>query len=654
MSLLITLYSLSSAASNLSSDIASEQRGQFVEVEKQLASVSYDVGKGLIEPLQLYPLYPYLQYQLYQRFPERLSQNDINDFFDQYPLLPKRYELQRNWLDYLAKAGRWQDWLVAYQRLPIKSAAYQCGLASAYMATGQQQTGLELATRLWLEGEPQPKECDPLFEQWKKTGKPTASMVTIRYWRAIQAREMRLARYLHRYMDTTSEARALEYEAMLKHPDKIVGVDISVYPQEARDMLVKLYFQRQARKNLEVAAQQWLEFRPQLPAGSGMLADLDMYIGKRLSYEQTDSAYQLLGYLDPAFQYSELTEARLRQLMSAEVIDWNAVLTMIGKLPADIQSDDRWVYWKIHGLENQSEAVGQQDELWNQLAQSRSFYGFLAAARLNLPYQLNDVPPVLDSSVLTDIANNPAVIRASEWLKLDQQLEASQEWNSARSAFNDLQRQHLAALSRKWSWHHRAIIDAIQQQQWNYLDARFPALFGELFDAAASKNEIDSNWATAIARQESAFNPQARSGVGARGLMQLMPTTARHTARKHSLAFAKTDQLYRPETNIALGTAYLADMYQRFDHNRAYASAAYNAGPHRVERWLKERGNAPLDVWIETIPFAETRQYVQNVLAFRVIYAQRAGLEVAMLSPSERLLLAYQQQAETTDADTVN
>lgn len=129
--------------------------------------------------------------------------------------------------------------------------------------------------------------------------------------------------------------------------------------------------------------------------------------------------------------------------------------------------------------------------------------------------------------------------------------------------------------------------------------------------------------------------------------MQLMPKTAKQTAKKHKVPYKRTSQLYDPETNITLGSAYLGDMLKRFNNNPAYASAAYNAGPHRVKKWLKQRGHLPLDIWIETIPFKETRKYVQNVLAFRVIYDRLEGREASLLTEKQVKLLALNQNKKT-------
>jgi soluble lytic murein transglycosylase len=655
-SLLIVLSSQTSAANDGSPDRVKPDdavnRTQFVELEKQLKTAPYAEVAGLIAPLKDYPLYPYLQYQVYERFPERLTQAEVSRFLDAYPLFPRRTRLQQAWLKQLAKENHWSQWLTAYQKLPVKSEIYQCDLARAYLETGQQKQGMALAAELWTVGKSLPAQCDPLFEQWMKHGNPTAAVANSRYWLAIQADETRLGNYLHRFLKGDANKLASAYEALLKQPEQMLAADLSVFPESARQFLIKKTFQGLARQNPEATAERWITYRQTLPAKSSLTTGLDLYIGRRLINSQSSGTAALLNRLDPEFQNAGLTEARLLQALgAAKDIEWLTIQTLIERLPETLKASDRWRYWYARAVQNIAPDTPALEGIWNQLAQSRSFYGFLAAARQNLPFNLNNEPLTEDAAVLAALQKNPAVRRAKEWLALNRRDEATREWYSARASVNQSEREHMAALAFDWGWYHQAIMDAVQQQQWNYLEVRFPVLFADVFDSAAGKNKIDPTWATAIARQESAFKSEVVSRAGARGLMQLMPATARATSRKHGVPLAGVDQLFEPETNIALGTAYLADMYERFDRNRAYASAAYNAGPNRVDRWLKERGHLPLDAWIETIPYDETRNYVQNVLAFRVIYGQRSGQAVTMLSPDERLLLASRDKAEAGTAE---
>jgi soluble lytic murein transglycosylase len=173
---------------------------------------------------------------------------------------------------------------------------------------------------------------------------------------------------------------------------------------------------------------------------------------------------------------------------------------------------------------------------------------------------------------------------------------------------------------------------------WNDTELRFPLSFEELFEKNSKINQIPKHLLIALARQESAFHVEATSPVGAKGLMQLMPRTAKQVASKNNIIFDTDDGLYDPKINIALGSLYFGKMLKRFDGNRILAIASYNAGPTRVRRWEKQtKGEIPFDAWIESIPFNETRNYVQNVLAFAVIYAKKLGAGEQMINEQEKI-----------------
>ncbi|MFG1491312.1 transglycosylase SLT domain-containing protein, partial [Oceanospirillum sp. HFRX-1_2] len=259
---------------------------------------------------------------------------------------------------------------------------------------------------------------------------------------------------------------------------------------------------------------------------------------------------------------------------------------------------------------------------------------------LGQPFNLNYEPASFSASLQQGLLLLPSVRRMYELVQLEEFEYARQEWNLLFPTLDDEQKYALSHLAGSWQWHSQAIAGAALIRKWNDLQLRFPLEYADLYQQFSDKQKIPLNWALSITRQESAFNPLARSGVGAMGLMQLMPKTAKQTAKKIRQSLKKTKELYNPATNIALGTAYLAQMLDRFDGSRIYATAAYNAGPYRVKSWLKKRGHLPLDIWVEVIPYEETRIYVQRVLEYGVVYDMMANRPARLLDDNERQLLA--------------
>ena len=238
------------------------------------------------------------------------------------------------------------------------------------------------------------------------------------------------------------------------------------------------------------------------------------------------------------------------------------------------------------------------------------------------------------------LEETPAFNEPLSFFTLQEATRARREWNFTTKGYSDIELRIAARVAEKWGWHEQAIRAMIKAKAWDDLSPRFPLAYRDNFVSKARSEDIPVTWSLAIARQESAFMADARSSAGALGLMQLMPATAREVARESNFRLKSNQELTIPETNIELGTAYLGKMFRRFSHNRILASAAYNAGPTRVQRWIDP--DLPADIWIETIPFKETRNYVQNVLVFAAIYGRKLGQQTPMIYQHELMDFAQE------------
>ena len=206
-------------------------------------------------------------------------------------------------------------------------------------------------------------------------------------------------------------------------------------------------------------------------------------------------------------------------------------------------------------------------------------------------------------------------------------------------------------LAHNWGWHSRAISTVAAAGEFDDLNIRYPLPWREDFENHAKTAGIPDSWAYGVARSESLFMRDVRSSAGAIGLMQLMPATGKSTAREISLPYAGLTTLTDSASNIRLGTWYLGKMYARFSNNRVLATAAYNAGPHRVEDWLPATGTLDARIWIENIPFNETRGYVRRVLTDEAIFHWRLTGELRRISSELPHIAAEPKSARTTDTD---
>ncbi len=600
------------------------------------------LSDAIHQALSAYPLYPYLEYRVLQSSLESQSEARINDFLERNQSTPLYGRLLFAWARHTGEQGQWDSFNSAWQKIQRPNTQLKCLNGQYQLEQGNLAEAWGQARQLWTVGHSQPDICDPLFDTWLKSDDFRSADALNRYRAALIKGREGLSAYVKRFItDPAHQAEAKRALSLYQNPQQLLDdpARLSSRAPGASDLL-EMTVRRLARQDLEAAIRLWIRDRTRLGIAAEDQDELTEYLGVWYSKRFPDTKGRaLLAQLDPNFRNGELTGWRARLALSER--NWPEVLKLIEKLPDDERQSDRWRYWSAIAKQGQ----GQQDrETLASLAQERSFYGFMAAQILGRTYELNNQPASLDNAQLDALAALPAFTRIRELLALERYTDARSEWNLATADMSTEQIHHAAHLVSRWGWHHQGIRGAISSRQWDDMQLRFPNPYPELYSRHAVARNIDPAWALAVTRQESAFWMGAKSRVGARGLMQLMPATARATARRHGINLPALSKLSEPDTNIQLGTAYLSEVSERFNGNQAYATAAYNAGPHRVSRWLDARGALPLDIWIETIPYDETRSYVQNVLSFRVIYERLSERPVALFSDQEFATLALNQQ----------
>jgi len=649
--LLLYVFPLSSilaeAAVVSGSDLASDsgpitaklqaQRLLYDELNTSLNKGRLTYAQQRLDRLADYPLKPYIETKILSRQLESQSSDTINQFIANHQDLPAAAMLQQKWLNTLAARKNWRGYQSAYQQFPARGSHYKCLMLKAEMKLGHLASQLDKVTAMWVQGESQPKSCDPVFSYWERKGGLTSSIAETRFWNAVEARNFSLARYIEKKIDQKQGKKdAKLFWQVRNNPERWLKTKTFSADNKTHLIIIDYAIRRLAQKNLRLAAQRWLTLRTGLNVDHASAEKLNYYLSIRLATRFYDDAEALIAKLDPQYQDAEITQWRIRLALSKQ--NWGYVQQLIARLPEKERLSSRWHYWQAVAEQNITGKA--QDVSFGQIAGDRSYYGFLASEQLGQPFSLNYEPAVFSAELQQKLLRLPAVQRMQELVQLGQFGYARQEWNLIFARLDAEQRHALAHLAKGWQWHSQAIVGAAQISKWNDLQLRFPLEYQDLYQTFTGQQKIPLNWALSITRQESAFNPMARSGVGAMGLMQLMPATAKQTARRSKQPLKNMKELYNPKTNIALGTAYLAQMLERFNGSRIYATAAYNAGPHRVKQWLEQRGHLPLDVWIELIPFKETRRYVQRVLEYGVVYDMMASRPAHLLQDNERELLA--------------
>lgn len=627
--------------------------------------------------LEDYPLAPYLAYYRLLRYLSKAREADVLAFRSRYQDSRLGDRLMTHWLENLARRKQWTLYARHYDPALAPGTTPACHGAWAQLQTatseGERAEAVAAATTLWLAPRSQPKACDPLFEALIDGGHITPSLAWDRFMLALEAQRPALARYLLRFLDPPRLALG---EALLARTSwaararTLIALETAAPAAGARADALTFALRKwagQDREGAEAALGAWRDQLPSSSQASVRMALLDEQLARDDMARLTELPWP------PAELKGESTADLVERFAEKALGDgaWGALLIWLERMPGWMQGQVRWQYWRAHselalGLGEAAPPLGAPPEptpapaappllsahppsqlspltmspgaRLAALAKDRSYYGFLAADRLAQPYQLATERPAYRFDIFERVAQDPAVRRAFELRALGERPEARLELLDAARRLNREETLHLAALADQAGWHRMAIAATVQGEHWDVLDLRFPLAFEGPLRARADATALPPSWLFAITRQESAFMSDARSRVGALGLMQLMPGTARLVAKDLGLNLDSRWAILEEETNLTLGSHYLKQLSDQFDGHRVLASAAYNAGPHRVSQWHQRFGGGTTAEWIERIPFDETRRYVQNVLAYAVIYGARLGEETPLFRPQERLV----------------
>ena len=629
-------YSLAISVSATPVNNLETQRAEFDEVRQTLDKLSSRkaVPKQLrqrVNALKDYPLYPYLQLSLFKRQLEKRSVEDINAFLTTYKKLPFKHSLRVLALKKKFKRRQWQDVIALYR--PGDRVSYQCMQLTALYKSKQQQEALAQVDSLWLTGSSLPNQCDYIIKRWQKAGKQTSQLTMQRIELTLKKREGRLAKYLAKSLNAKDKATYLYWKKLYNKPQMVSKSHYWKKRGHFANIAMKIAIERITHRDIDKAITLIDRIEKHIGFTEKTRLQLINNIALRAMLKEKESAQFALSHIT----WSALNTAKQEQILRHLVTigQWATISELYMAHYQVIDAPLEWQYWYASSLEE----LGSKEKaktLYGEIAKKRRYYGFLASDKLGQSYSLNHQKLAKDNAIISALKNNDYLRRASEFYLLGDDLPARREWYQLVKPLTEEQRVAAAHIANEWQWHNRAIITLTMTAQRDDLDLRFPMPHQRDFIVQAKAQDMTLSWPLAIARQESAFLKDATSSAGARGLMQLMPGTAKLQAKKDGVLYYSRKQLHEPSLNIKLGTAYLSDMLGRFDNNLAVAAAAYNAGPHRVKHWVKEE--LAQDQWVESIPYRETRSYVKNVLAYAVIYqhhlSQTQRLPSAAINPA--------------------
>ncbi|NCP65176.1 MAG: transglycosylase SLT domain-containing protein [Paraglaciecola sp.] len=603
---------------NPSSSLLEQQRGWYVQAERLADNPKNRSFQKLLTQLDGYPLTPYLQQAYLVQYPFLSNREAIEQFLDDYQDSPLDRPLRKKWLEYLGKKNQADAFMQAYR--DVGDAALACKYAEFGLADEKQKyAALAAIGELWVVGDSQPKACDNVFRIWQKAGLRTPEKVWQRLTLAADGGNHTLIPYLKTLLPDSQKYLADLWLQVRRSPSQVSRLSIfpNKFPDYERQIMV-YGLNRLVWNDRDLALRSWQKLSSQFNFTDQEQQQIAEKFALALVIINHPQAEQWLERAASQNQDEELLRWHLAHVLRQQ--DWKHALDVIEFAPANLSQDYVFQYWQARALEevNAPEQAKQGFEL---LADQRHYYGFLASGKLAKKTNLNDTPLHYTQSELDSIASLPAAQRALEFRRLERPVSARREWMFLQSQLNEQQLKIAAVVADQHGWHDQAIFTFSKAGYLDDLSRRFPMAFDETLKTSAQKQNIDPAWAFAIVRRESSFMPDASSGAGAMGLMQVLPSTARYLVKQKFT----TSTLYDPKTNVELGTQYMRYLLDKMDNNPILATASYNAGWRRVRNWLPEKTSMPMDLWVETIPYKETRNYVKAVLAYQQIYREQLG-----------------------------
>ena len=539
----------------------------------------------------------------------------VRAFLERYERTYVAERFRADWIRWLGKRGMWAEIEVEYPKMLAPEPDVTCYYQQARLAAGDQAI-LDDAQKQWLTQLEPPEACRAVLEALIRANRVTADDVWVRARRQFEANRTGPAKATLAALPISQTPDSKALDLVISSPMAYLAKQSgNWYATRAGRELAALAIQRIAANDPRAAASELEKLQGRMQAAEREWAWSQIALqGARKHYSEALAWFALAGATplsDEGYQWKVRAALRAR--------DWSVVLATISEMPPALAAQPEWIYWlgrayKAGGL------TSEADALFEKIAGQASFYGNLADEELGRKIV---VPPKAKAPTAEEqkaARDNPGIRRAMAFFRLDMRTEAVREWNWALRGMDDRELLAAADLAKRNQIWDRAINTADRTKAEHDFTVRFLAPYGDQVRPAAQNQALDDAWVYGLMRQESRFITGAKSNVGASGLMQLMPATAKWVAKKIGLKDYNHGRVTDTDMNVLLGTSYMRLVMDSLDNHPVLTSAAYNAGPGRARKW---RADQPLEgaIYAETIPFNETRDYVKKVMSNSVYYS---------------------------------
>ena len=572
------------------------------------------------------PLEPYLTYYQLKLNLETSDPAAIRKFLARPEDTPLIDKLRGEWLKQLGENQQWDTFDSEYPLLENGNTELACYALQSSRRTRPQEA-LRAARKLWFSSDAQPQSCGTLFDAASAAGIISEQDVWQRLRLTLEAGNVSLAKQLAGKLPKQEAPSAVSLQRAYNDPERYLYQAHLKKASQGQRAVALFALQRLALQLPDLAYRHWRRIAGYFPVAE------QHYFYAWLGYEaaRDHDPHALAWYRRAAHEPLNPQQQAWRVRAALRALDWHEVLRSIDAMQPQQRHRTAWRYWRARALQARGYKAKAR-ALFVALSGEYSFYGQLAAEELGSApgAAMMSADYLPGEKEIAQIEAMPGIRRAVALYRMDLRTDARAEWSWAVRNLDDKHLLAAAEVARRHGIYDRAIDTAERTVQLHDFNLRYLAPYRAELEPHIRENDLDEAWVYGLMRQESRFATQAKSGVGAAGLMQIMPATARWVARKLGIKDYRHALIHQLETNLRLGTYYLKTVLSRFDNNAVLASTAYNAGPSRARQW---RGDKPLEgaIYVETIPFDETRHYVRKVMSNTVYYAKLFGQPVESL-----------------------
>lgn len=572
------------------------------------------------DALRAYPLYSYVQAArirtALQDAGAELSDVDqrAQTFIAEYANDAVSREVQRAWLASLSQRMLWQTFLSQYPA-DTSDPALQCHSYSARIALNQTAKLDEDIRARWLTPKSLP-ECERAFEWLRAQNGLPADLIEQRARLALKDNNYRFARQIAAQLPPDKAGAVLQWAGLLEHPQRQIDHLLANPKVDVDREALLAGWTRLSRIDRDGAKRRFDNLVRTRKLSEADASPFALALALPLAWDRRTDSLDYFARVQRADLDDTALEWHTRAALWAQ--DWDLVSKTIASMSDASRGLARWRYWAARAAERQGDdALARQ--LFESLLIDDNFYSMMAAARLERALTPNPEKLVIDDVQLAQIQQLPELVRARELLLSSLQPLANTEWNVGLSRLSQDARRQAIHLAARWGWYQQAIATATQQRVFNDYELLYPRPYDSEVRQAAKMTDLPEELIYGVMRQESLYRHDAVSSAGAHGLLQLLPETARRAAVRWKLAKPSKDDLFKPKVNVTLGAGELRLLMNRFNGQTLVALAGYNAGPNAAARWLPTEPIDP-DIWVENIPYNETRSYVQRILWHSIVF----------------------------------